>query len=62
MTDRSISCPARPHNRSADRLAWLLLTGWLVASGVALAGHMLDKPADLCTTPRTPTVTYKVSP
>jgi len=62
MTERSTSCPARPHHRSADRLAWLLLTGWLTVSGFALAGHMLDKPADLCTTPRTPTATYKVSP
>lgn len=62
MTYPSISCTARPHSRSADRLAWLLLTGWLTASGFALAGHMLDKPADLCTSPRTPTVTNKVSP
>jgi len=62
MTHPPISCPARPHSRSADRLAWLLLTGWLTASGFALAGHMLDKPADLCTSPRTLTVTNKVSP
>jgi hypothetical protein len=62
MTHPSISCPTRPHSRSAARLAWLLLTGWLAASGVALAAHMLDKSADLCTSPRTPTVTNKVSP
>jgi len=62
MTYPSISCPARPHRRSAEGLAWLLLTGWLTSSGFALAGHMLDKPADLCTSPRTPTATNKVSP
>ncbi|OYW31795.1 MAG: hypothetical protein B7Z51_04710 [Methyloversatilis sp. 12-65-5] len=62
MAHSLISCPARPYGRSADRLAWLLLTGWLTASGFALAAHMLDKPADLCSTPRTPTITKKVSP
>lgn len=62
MNHSSIPYPTRQSRRSAERLAWLLLTGWLVASGAALAEHMLENPADICTTPRTPTATDKVLP
>jgi hypothetical protein len=50
MNIRSVPCATRPGNRPAEWLAWLLLTGWLSASGFALASHMLDNPPGVCTT------------